>query len=202
MNEPFHPWISIWSHPRSTIRSITEHNPRLGFWVLATIYALALSFSTANFYSWGLEHSFPTVFFPLVILSPLMGFVWLTFQAFLLRLTGKMLGGKAPAWHIRAAVAWSRIPYVFALAMWLVLMGVHAETAFIQHTAGPTAVFVTLISLILHIWGIVLLIQLLREVQGFGVWKTILNVVIAWILSFIIVSIIATIGRYVYINYF
>ena len=193
------PWFSIWSHPRDTIREVIHHNPRTGFWALATLYALTLSFSTANFYSWGLDRSFSTVFFPLVFLSPFTGFAWLMFQAFLLRLTGRWLGGRAPAWHVRAAVAWSRAPFLFALGMWVVLMGVHAETVFIQNALGPTAVFVSLISTGLHVCAIILLVQLVREVQGFGVWKAVGNVALAWFLSFVIVTTIATIVRYIII---
>lgn len=204
MNEigGLNPWMSIWSHPRATIRAIVNENPRYGFWILATLYALYLSFSTANFYSWGLERSFSSIFFPLVVFSPLTGFVWLTFQTFLLKVAGRLLNGTAPYQHIRAAVAWSRIPYVFALGMWLVLMISHKESAFVQQTAGPSTVFIMLISLIIHVWAILLLIQLVREVQGFSLSRTIANVVLSWVFSFVIFSIIAIIARYAYISYF
>jgi hypothetical protein len=203
MNEigGLNPWMSIWSHPRATIRAISMEKPAYGFWILSTLYALYLSFSTANFYSWGLDRSFSAVFFPLVIVSPLTGFVWLTFQAFLLRIAGRILGGKASYQFVRAAVAWSRIPYAFALGMWIVLMAVHTESAFIQHAAGPSSLFIMLISLILHVWAIVLLVQLIREVQSFSLGRAIANVVLSWVFSFVIVSIIAITIRYIYINY-
>lgn len=194
------PWITIWTEPRATVRSILATNPRRGFWLLATLYALALSFSTANFYSWGLAHSFSAIFFPLVLLSPITGAVWLGFQAWILRLTGRLFGGHAPIQSVRAALAWSRTPYLLELVMWVVLMILHAETVFIQHAIGAAAAFIVLISLIINLWALVLLIQLIREVQGFSLGRAIGNVLVAWAASFIIVTIIAMIGRYIYIS--
>lgn len=196
------PWITIWTEPRATVRKMVATNPKRGFWLLATLYALALSFSTANFYSWGLSHSFSAIFFPLVVVSPITGAVWLSFQAWILRLTGKLFKGHAPIQSVRAALTWSRTPYLLELLMWVVLMILHAETVFIQHAIGAAAAFIVLISLIVNVWSLVLLVQLIREVQGFSLSRAISNVLVAWGFSFIIVTIIAMIGRYIYISVF
>jgi hypothetical protein len=195
------PWFSMWTQPRATIRSILQIDSRYGFWVLATAYALSSCFYIANVYSWGLSNTFFEVFIPLLVLSPLVGFLWLSVDGWILRYIGLKLGGAASFQEMRMALAWSKVPSFISLVMWVVLMVSGPSTAFIQYATGASAVFIVLISLIINTWSIVLLIQAVREVQGFDLRKALLNVFGGLAIFSIIALIVLYIGRYIYISY-
>ena len=192
------PWISMWTNPRATIRAIVNINPKFGVFYLALIYALKSNLFFSNYWSLGLSFPFYAIFLASVLLAPLFGMIWVYFAGWVLYFTGEWLGGKAPMAHLRAAVAWSKIPSFVSILMWLVLLIANAEITFIHVGSGPSSVFMSLISLILGIWSLVLLVQSVREVQGFSAGRSFINVMISWVISSIITFLIVLFVSYVY----
>ena len=180
------PWVSMWSHPRDTIRAIVFNKPSYGVYYLATIFSLQSFFFYANWWSLGLKNHFSFILTLAIIFSPLIGLFWVFISGYIYYLTGRLLKGEAPSCHLRAAVAWSKIPTSINLLMWLVLIFMSPDFVFIQDGGGPSSIFINLISLILGIWSLVLLIQSIREVQHFSLGRSILNVFLASIVSFIL----------------
>ena len=100
-----------------------------------------------------------------------------------------MLGGKGSFQTVRAAVAWSNVPNFVTVLMWVVLLMVFgaqvfnrnfSEMQFVGYRAG-ILFLVMLVESIVSIWGFIILLSTLREVQGFSIWKAILNVVIPFV---------------------
>jgi hypothetical protein len=192
------PWISMWNQPRSTIRAIVHSKPSYGVCYLATVYALQSFFFYANWWSLGLNaryHLFMTLG---VILSPFFGVIWLYFVGIIFYLSGRLLKGTAPSSHLRAAVAWSTLPYSITLLMWLFLIFVGPESVFIQDAGVPSSIFVNCIAMIVGIWSIVLLIQSIREIQQFSVGRTIINVLLSWVLLSVFYLAFLIFIRYIY----
>ncbi|HSX38798.1 MAG TPA: hypothetical protein VLE95_08265, partial [Chlamydiales bacterium] len=148
------PLIGIWMSPRATIRSIVNLNPKYGVFYLAWIYALQNYFYFSNYWSFGLRYSFYTILAFGLVLAPLYGLIWVYFSGYVLHLVGRILGGKAPSSHLRAAAAWSSIPSIISLFMWLALMISASNTVFVSGT-GSASVFVNLIFFILRIWSFI-----------------------------------------------
>lgn len=199
MSSP-NPWFEMWAHPRATIRSIIQAHPKYGFWTLACVYALASGFYTANFYSWGLAQPFFSIFLPWLILSPFIGWIWLSFESVVLRWTSRWFGGSAPYGHVRACVAWSKVPFFISLLMWVALMVSDSESAFIQYASGPSSLFISLITLTVNIWSIVLLIQSNSEVQSIGAGKSTCAVISSLLITWISALIIMYLSRFVYLQ--
>ena len=185
------PWFSMWTQPRETIRSIIQHNPRYGVFCLATIYALQNLFYFANFYSVGLDFRLFLILAIILILSPAIGMLWVYYTGWILQITGRWLGGGAPTLHLRAVVAWSQVPCILSLVMWFVLALARSEMVFVQAAIGSALIFVNLIALILGIWSFVLLVQSIREIQGFSLGRSLANVFlsggISWVVVFLLV---------------
>lgn len=195
------PWLTMWSQPRSTIRALIHNKPAYGIYILAAIFALQSFFFYANWWSLGLSTSTYLLLALGVILSPLLGLIWLYFTAFIFYLTGRLLKGAAPASHLRTAIAWSRIPTTITLLMWLILIFTSSDSVFIQEpTSGPSSIFVNLITFILGIWSLILLIQSLREIQSFSIGRTLFNIFLAWILSSILFILVFGLVRYIYLR--
>lgn len=194
------PWATMWTSPRSTIRSIVNMNPKYGVFYLAWIYALQSYLFLASYWSFGLSFSFATILLVGLLFSPLFGWIWLYFTGWVLHFTGRWLGGKAPRPHLRTAVAWAKLPSSISLLMWLILMIAGTDFAFVNGVTGPSTLFINFILFILGIWSIVLLILSLREVQGFSLSRALFNVLLLWIISWVISFCVFLIFRYFYIT--
>ncbi len=194
------PWLSMWSQPRMTIRSLVHSKPTYGIFYLAAIYALQSFFFYSNWWSLGLNSHYFAILVAGILLSPLAGLVWLYYLSLIFRITGKWMGGVAPLTHIRTAIAWSKIPSTVNVLVWLVLIFSNPETVFIQDASGPSSIFVSLIAFILEIWAFVLLVQSLREVQQFSPLKSILNILLSGFLSSLFIFCLFVVFRYIYIT--
>ena len=177
------PWLAMWSQPRTTIRAIVHNRPRYGVVYLAAIFALQSFFFYANWWSLGLNDHYYSFLLLGVFLSPLMGLIWLFFMGWVYRFTGRWCGGRAPAVHLRAALAWSEIPTSLNILLWFVLIFLSPERAFIQAAGGQPSIFIYFIHLILGIWSLILFIQCLRELQSFTIIRSIMNIVLASLIS-------------------
>jgi len=185
------PWVSIWTQPRETIRHIVDTNPRRSFYWLAAIYALQSILFLANYLSLGLTYHYLLIFLIAILLSPALGTIWIYIYAWLFRMSGKWLGGKAPASHVRAAFAWSKVPLLINLAMWFILLMFSTDYVFIQYSSGPSLFFINVITLISGIWSFVILVQCFREIQEFSLGRSIGNVLLGYALGFILFFLIS-----------
>lgn len=168
------PWISMWSEPRRTIRSIVNTNPKFGVFYLAIIYAVQ-----AFFFLFSHLHLTTSVHLNIllgVIFSPLVGIFWLCSCGFIFYWIGRGFRGTAPVSHLIAAVAWSNIPMSISLLMWFVLLVASQGVDLLYYPKGISSVFILFIAFIVSAWSFVLLIQSIREVQHFSLGKAILNV--------------------------
>jgi len=193
------PWLTMWSQPKATVRALVNSKPSFGVFYLAAVYVLQSFFFYFNWWSLGLKSEYYTLFLAGVVLSPIVGFVWLYYLGLVFRITGRLLHGEAECSHLRTAIAWSKIPYSINVLMWFILILMNPEQVFVQDGEGPSSIFVNFIALILGIWSLVLLIQSISEVQQFSIGRSIANVVLAWILSTFILLLLFTSLRYIYL---
>jgi hypothetical protein len=194
------PWLTMWSQPRSTIRALVHSKPTYGVLLLASIYALQSFFFYANWWSLGLHAHYYTLLVLGVLLSPLMGFIWLYFNAWLLHFTGLLFRGHASSASLRTALAWSNLPTSINLLPWILFLILDPAIAFIQDAGGPPSIFLNLISFILSLWSLILLIQCLCELQSFTPLRSLLTILLTWILSSITFMLVFGLVRYIYLK--
>lgn len=180
------PWLSIWVEPRKTIRAIINTDSKFGFYVLSFVYGLPMAFNLAQ--SFYLISSVPlwAIIIGALVVCTFLGMIGISVSAWLLQFTGRWINGKGSFQNVRAAVAWSNVPNIVTILMWVALIGIFGgqvfapeftETHFFGFQAG--AVFIIfLIQSIVSVWGFILLLHTLGEVQGFSAWKALLNVII------------------------
>ncbi len=199
------PWKKIWLAPQAAIRAIINFNPKHHLIWLSVIYGLPMALNFAQ--SSSLIQALPlwTILVAAIVVSPFIGILAITLCSLLLLWTGRWIGGNGRFDTVRAAVAWSNVPNLVSIALWGVLVAVFGapifmanfpEMVFVGYQAG-VLFLVFLIEAIASIWGFVLLLKTLSEVQGFSVWKALLNVAIPlaiiiagmWIVDWIILGI-------------
>ena len=188
-NQILNPWVSVWTKPRATIQQIVDTDPERLVLVLAAIAGFSQALARANI-SMGDTFEWPTIFpifLILAIAGPISGLIGLYIFSALIRWTGNWMSGNASSQNIRAAMAWSGVPIIWALILWipaLVLFGKElftTETPIIDATPSLTLIFVGFgaIEITVEIWAIVVFLKCLGQVQGFSAWKALGNVFLA-----------------------
>jgi hypothetical protein len=185
--QSMNPWTSIWLKPRATIQYIVESNPTRWVLVLAALMGFSSALDQASIKSIGDEYELPMIFIMAAIAGPICGIIGLYIGAALLRWTGSWMGGTASAQHVRAAVALSSVPYVWALVLWIPSVALLGSELFTSETpmmdADPMRLMlylgISLIELTIAIWAIIVFLKCLGQVQGFSAWKALGNTVLA-----------------------
>lgn len=196
------PWSSIWTQPRATIQQIVDTNPRHSVLVLAALAGIGDVLNRASVKHLGDHLHWPMILLLAAVIGPIGGILGLYVAGALLRWTGKWLGGNAPIEHVRAAVAWSNVPVIWALTLWVPQIAIFGQELFTAETprisAHPALIYSLLgfgvIDFTVGIWTLVVFFKCLGQVQGFTAWKAVGNSLLATLI--IIVPIALTILGY------
>jgi len=125
-----------------------------------------------------------------LVIGPIGGLIGLYLSGAILRWSGSLLDGQASSTEARAAIAWSSIPTVIALLLWVPLVAFYGNEMFSR--VAPTIIdnpypllLVGLIEIVLTLWTIVMVILTLIEVHRFSIWRSIGAVAIPFIVIII-----------------
>ena len=184
--KPLNPWFSIWLRPRATIQQIVDTNPTRLVLVLVVLAGLPSVFEVCS-----KKTSLPTSLFLSFILGPLLGIIILYIGGALLHLTGRWLGGLASPQNIRAALAWSNVPIIWALLLWIPKLSLFWSTSDVSFIDNSDPVGFILLEKMIGIWSFVILLKCLGQVQGFSVWRALGNSILAALFFLIIVVVVA-----------
>lgn len=175
------PWITIWTHPRKTIRHLIDTNPK------GTILYLAFLSGILSALSWlafayrqypekeNLRH-------PLVILGTLfggaaLGGAHLYFGSWLYRMTGSWIGGSGKFDEVKCAIGWSYWP--------MIIVGLFHNLLYAAVTHPVLFLAFSLIGITLYIWSFMIFFQLIGEAHRFSSWRAVGAVAIAFVLVFV-----------------
>ena len=194
------PLKTIWTTPRETVRRIIERDPAYGVILITCLLGLDRSLSNAMNRNLGDRFSTSSILLLACVLGPLGGLLTLWIGSYLIRWTGTWLGGTASRAHLRTAMAWSGIPALVAMPLWipeLLVFGSElftAETSRIDDSPAKLALLVgfSLIELVLGIWSFVLLCHTVAEVQTYrSAWRALSNLVLAGLVAVVPIVLLA-----------
>jgi hypothetical protein len=199
------PWVSVWVHPRETIRSIIAENSRRSLWILAFIYGFT---SLLNCFQ-----SFPIASYmgmiPMLLISiifaPFWGYAFFVIWSWVVVWTGKLLKGQGNFETVRAAYAWSCVPLLGNIPLWLLLILFYSQFLFygiqdqiVQPGAAMLLFLILIAKLVFAIWASVIYLQMLAEVQHFSILRSIGNVILASLIIGIATALIWSIAIIIY----
>ena len=191
------PWVSIWTQPRATIQQIVDSDPEQSVLILAGIAGFVSTLDSVR--DAGLGDGIPWFYIVLIcaLIGSLLGIAGLYVFSFLLHWTGKWLDGRASQPLIRAAGAWSQVPIIWGLLLWVPLIALFGQDLFRSGSFGLESnpffsylVPITSIGIALGVWSLVVSLHCLAQVQGFSVWKALGNYVLVIAVVVIPVTII------------
>lgn len=164
------PWRTVLTFPRETLRQAILINPPNALLALVMLAGINGIFTITFFISLYQE----SLFWPGVVLGPVLGpalgaamlFAWTT----VLQWVSGWLTGEARTSHVRQAIAWSSVPLIGTLPLWLVVFLMLGITGGDPFGAVVPALLtgVLLAGLLLSLlWSFWLFLQCLQEVYTF-----------------------------------
>ena len=204
--EPLNPCFSIWTKPRATMRQIFETDPERLVLVLAMAGGFGESLGQASMENLGDHTPLAGIIAFALIGGAIGGSIGLYLGGAMLCWTGRWLGGTGTPVTVRAAIAWGQVPAIWALLLWVPFFALYGAEMFSEvkplMNANPFPVVgLSVIELVIVIWGIVVGLKCLGEAHEFSAWRAlgagllfgllILGIVIAIALPFILFAVLS-----------
>lgn len=184
------PWIAIWTKPRETITSIVATNPNRSIWALAAVFGFSSLLNLFQSGSLAANIAPLAIFIIAAILSPFWGYFIFSLWSYILLISGKIFRGRGNYKTVRAAYAWSNVPLVLNIPIWILMGLMFGKELFSNSldghpmTSGAISVlFVLLIGkIVLSIWSLVIFVNTLSAVQQYSILRSIGNIVVGAII--------------------
>ena len=195
------PWLTIWTSPRATIRRIVDHDPVHLVLILAMLGGFAQALNNSSSESWGEILSIPVIFLICAIVGAVSGIIGLYVYGALLKWTGGWIGGQGSSVQIRAAIAWSNVPLIWALILWVPKLALFGQDLFTSEMSNFATnqslrllffVFI-IIEVIIGIWAFIIQLKCIGEVQKFSAWKALGNVILSGLVIIVPIFIVVLI---------
>ncbi len=193
------PWLTIWLHPRQTIRWIADTNPRQGVHLIACISGLSWALSVASAFHLGDVLSLPAIAGVAAIGGPLLGLAGLYAGGALYTVFGRVFGGKGVAVQLRAAFAWSSLPGVVGVLTWIPRMLLFGPSVFTSMAPavppGSPSIYVGLgmsvFNIALAVWSTAIWLISYSEVHAFSVLRGFASLLVGSLVIGVIAAVFA-----------
>jgi hypothetical protein len=181
-----HPWTTIWTRPRATIRRIVDTDVRYHVTFLA-ILSGGLIWLERRWSNPSPAAAFPLLVVIAVVIGAIFGIVELYVNGVLLKWAGAALGGVGSYAEVRAALAWSRVPLIVAVAIGVLAILLGTDPPTLGGGVSSSGASVTLVHAVMVVWGFIIMLKCIGEVHRFSAWRALgsmllLLVVIVFIL--------------------
>jgi hypothetical protein len=121
-----------------------------------------------------------------VLLGPVGGLLGIFVGGWFIGLTGRWLGGRARPDQLRAAIAWSFVPVLATIPIWIIQLGFLGRELFTTETPtldanptlGPVLLATGILEAFLGFWSLVILLKGVDEVQRFSAWRALASLVL------------------------
>lgn len=196
------PFLTIWTRPRATIRGIIEQNPSYCVLPIAVAGGILQALQFESFLSVGSEFSIPVILLIAVAVGVPLGLVLLYAGAWIVELSCRMLGGHAASRDVRAAPAWSLVPFLATIPLWIIRLVFLGRDLFtfgkVDPFAHPVLIYGTGIpELVLSLWCLVVTVKALGEVQHFSDWRALSSMLVLLAPFVLLLVVLVVVGYFV-----
>jgi hypothetical protein len=170
-------------NPRGFISSVPKDKigkfPLYLAWVIGMVFLLEKA--SANHLN--KIYSLPIIVIVSVIFAIPIGFILVYLLAFFLKIAGNFLSGKASFKQLITACIYGRVPEIFILVTWFLLILYFGDAAFSSASIRSSPSIYITILLMAHItffvWEIIASVQGIAQMQKFSAWSSLFSYIIA-----------------------
>ena len=178
--------FSVMTDPRGFMRDLPKEKmgtmPLYLAWVIGFVYLL----KDAASLQLSMHYSFAMILLIAAVIAIPLAFIGLYIFAFFLFWAGKLFKGKANYKELFSAAAFGRVPEFIVLLCWFLLVMYFGEATFSWKTisaAGSIYISILLFAqTVFYIWGFVISLHTVGEVQKFSAWMSLWNYILAFVL--------------------
>jgi hypothetical protein len=124
------------------------------------------------------------------VVAPFWGWINLSVWSWFVSWVGKWFKGQGSFTTVRSAYAWSCVPLIINVPLWLLMVALFGHQLFLNFpnahlmpNGEVLLLFIILvIKVILAVWSLVIYLNALAEVQKFSILRAILNVVVSGVI--------------------
>jgi hypothetical protein len=190
------PFLTIWTRPRATIRSIVDQDPTFRVLPIAMIGGVVQALQMESLFSAGSLFSIPVILLISVAIGPPLGLILLYVGAWIVELSCRLLGGQARSRDVRAALAWSLVPFLATIPLGIIRIAFLGRDMFIfgrvDPFAHPILVYGTGIpELVVSIWCLVVTVKTLGEVQHFSDFRALNSMLLLLVPPVVLIVVLA-----------
>jgi hypothetical protein len=166
------PWATIWTRPHATIRRIVDTDVHYQVMFLA-ILSGAIVWLERRWSQPATNGAYPLIVVTAVVVGAIAGIVELYLNGVLLKWSGSALGGIGTYAEVRAAIAWSRVPVIVAMAIGIasILIGDDGPSSALGDEVASSGSGVAILQVFFAIWGFIVMLKCLGEVHRFSAWR-------------------------------
>ena len=172
-------WTTMWFAPRQTIRQIIDTDPKYRLTFLIILGGIGQTLSNTSVRGMGDLISTPGLIALSLIAGPISGYFSIYIMSFVLHWLSHRMKGQATLQEIRTSIAWSWVPIVTLLPLWIPRMILFravlftAERPMIESQPILTALYsvTNFVDQAIAIWSLMLLYIAISEVNKFSIWR-------------------------------
>ena len=190
------PLLTIWTRPRSTIRTLVDLRPAHGAIPLAGASGFGGALAQLLQGKPAEELSLGGALGLAAFIGPIAGILVLYVAAAVVRMTGGWLGGRATVEEARAAWAWGSVPNLATTAVMIGSLLAFGPAFFLPDRNAPPDPNLALVIgfvLTLYLWGFILTLKCLGEVQRFSALTAFASVLLAFLMAVAVAVVVALI---------
>ncbi len=188
--QDLNPWKTIWSRPRETYRFLAARRPEYMVVLLAVVSGIHNAINQKAMKSSGDTESLGFILGSSLVGGLFTGLIVLYLFSWLIKHTGRWLGGKAESFELRVVYAWSSVPSLLAIIMIAIQLIVFGKDIFTSTMASLGAsIFnqvlfwsTTVLETGLGVWSFIWFIVGVSEVHGVSKWRAFFSMLIAFLL--------------------
>jgi hypothetical protein len=202
------PFLTIWTKPRATIRGIVNTNPAFRVLPIAIVSGVLDALQLESLALAGNQLTLPIILLIAVLVGPPLGLIFLYAGAWIVAMSCRLLGGQADSREVRAALAWSSVPLLATIPLWIFRLALLGRELFTfdkpSISARPALIYPLMATavpeLILSVWWMVVTVKALGEVQRFSAWRALSSMLLLLAPFVILIVILAIVAYFLFTN--
>lgn len=193
------PWLTIWTKPRRTVRAFLDsENPRRNMIWLAWAAGFLSSLNRASSQNTGDHMSVPAIVLLSIVTGIIAGLFTLYAGSYLLKITGRWLGGSGSTEDLQTALARGLcMPAILTGVLWLpelLLLGNEMFTTETPLLESPIILLIytilLLLEVVLAVWSAIITLKAIGEAHRFSAWKALFSILLPVFILLVLFSVI------------
>jgi len=194
----------IWLRPTETLNFIIKNCPQKYVTLLIVLGGLVNSLDKAFTRSSNADKTLIEVLPIAIVLGLLLGWITYYMYAFVLSIAGEWIGGKSQPKEFRTIIGWALIPLISTLILLIPQVLIFGDDLLLEDYDNESVLLTMtylgfiILEFVLGIWSLIIFVKGIMIIQGFGLGKSILNMILPGLMILIPILLVFWISQIAY----